>query len=926
MKSLQSKFLYLVSTHSIKLFGIFFILTFLICFAPAIFEDPGVASLDPKKEAYEVQQRINEKFVEAVQWASFVIEADDGDMIDKNSLSDLLERQNKLIELDSNQELTSGTLTPDSFLWKGLDETTKRSYIGTLSIANVVDGFLRLDPKFPNGIYDATDDDIKITLSKIFSSGLISNPKRSLSKEAKSENATINGEKIVLWTSPVVFLDVLSDNAKLGGGNFAIELGGNETTINKEKYARRIQDVLNSESPSYKAYGIAIDVNLEAQDEGAIAGQFITATVIAAIAVSGIFLRSYVAMVLIGVGLVALMIWLKGLSFALGFKGGLISDLIVPIAMVSFGVDFAIHAIRRIQEERSRGVNNYFLVGMTGVLGALTLALLTDSTAFIANAFGGVESVVYFGVSATLATFFAYLVLGILVPLGYAKILPLIKNQRTKLESTLRIINFIGTPLACGFAVIVVVVLGEVIEPSGLVGMLIGLGTALVVLGLNLALPIYLNRRSKIKLPNRIGEDRRKIDHNFAQIVTSIAKRHYIVLPLSIIITIAAGIGAFNLKSEFDVKDFFDNDSSFVLGLDKFERYSPGNTGEPAQLIFEGDITDQEFLVTYKSFLKNLSSIEFLGKNDNGDINQDATLNLEKISQITLNNPSLKNAIEQENGVLITDNNNDGIPDTKSQMEEIIKFGIKNGFTVEGKFNYNTEWVKRYLWYDQEKNSDFTSILLIFLSGTRTEEDVARVRKELNTLINKSDFPKDITIGITGSPFSRSDQLNASTDAMRRSIPIAAVGSFLIVLIALKSFKYAIATIIPIGLVVVWLYGIMYVFDFSLNYVTATIGAISLGVGVDFSIHMTMRFREEINLGSDKHSALFSSINGTGLALLGSALSSMLGFAIMGFAPMPLFSTFGILTAIMIGLALTASLFTLPSLLFLVSENEKISV
>jgi len=89
---------------------------------------------------------------------------------------------------------------------------------------------------------------------------------------------------------------------------------------------------------------------------------------------------------------------------------------------------------------------------------------------------------------------------------------------------------------------------------------------------------------------------------------------------------------------------------------------------------------------------------------------------------------------------------------------------------------------------------------------------------------------------------------------------------------------------------------------------------------------MTMRFREEINLGSDKHSALFSSINGTGLALLGSALSSMLGFAIMGFAPMPLFSTFGILTAIMIGLALTASLFTLPSLLFLVSENEKISV
>ena len=211
--------------------------------------------------------------------------------------------------------------------------------------------------------------------------------------------------------------------------------------------------------------------------------------------------------------------------------------------------------------------------------------------------------------------------------------------------------------------------------------------------------------------------------------------------------------------------------------------------------------------------------------------------------------------------------------------------------------------------------------LMIFLSGTRTEDDVSKVRKDLNKLLKETDFPKNISVGLTGSPFSRSDQLNATTDSMRRSIPFAFIGSFLIILVALRSFRYAIATIIPIALVVIWLYGIMYLFDFSLNYVTATIGAISLGVGVDFAIHMTMRFREELKSATDKLNALYNSINGTGLALLGSAISSTLGFLIMGFAPMPLFSTFGILTAVMICLALIASLVTLPSLLYLISKK-----
>ena len=114
----------------------------------------------------------------------------------------------------------------------------------------------------------------------------------------------------------------------------------------------------------------------------------------------------------------------------------------------------------------------------------------------------------------------------------------------------------------------------------------------------------------------------------------------------------------------------------------------------------------------------------------------------------------------------------------------------------------------------------------------------------------------------------------------------------------------------------------MHVAGFSLNFVTSMIGAVSVGVGIDYSIHMTERFREELRRTPDKFQAIYEAARGTGVALVVSAGSSIVGFAIMGFAPMPLFAAFGQLTAVMIFLALASSLIVLPSLLILVTPQD----
>jgi predicted RND superfamily exporter protein len=215
------------------------------------------------------------------------------------------------------------------------------------------------------------------------------------------------------------------------------------------------------------------------------------------------------------------------------------------------------------------------------------------------------------------------------------------------------------------------------------------------------------------------------------------------------------------------------------------------------------------------------------------------------------------------------------------------------------------------------------TLLVVGLPGTREQTLVKAARESLmEDMEVLRQNPLFSRVGLTGSAFIREGQLDATTKSLRRSLPVAAGAALVLLILMMRSLRYAVVTIIPVLLVAVWLYALMYLIGFSLNFVTATIGAISIGVGIDYSIHMTERFREELRRNDTNMEALRRAASGTGVALMASAVSSIVGFVILGFAPMPLFSSFGFLTAIMIFLVLASSLVVLPSLLLLVTPEK----
>ena len=103
------------------------------------------------------------------------------------------------------------------------------------------------------------------------------------------------------WTSSALIVGVIADNEKLGGGSaFGRSLGADDSDLDKEEFNRNVQEVLRGEERTYRAWGIAIDLNLESEDEGQTAAIFIMLTVVAAVIIVGISLRSYWAMALTG--------------------------------------------------------------------------------------------------------------------------------------------------------------------------------------------------------------------------------------------------------------------------------------------------------------------------------------------------------------------------------------------------------------------------------------------------------------------------------------------------------------------------------------------------------------------------------------------------------------------------------------------------
>jgi len=142
------------------------------------------------------------------------------------------------------------------------------------------------------------------------------------------------------------------------------------------------------------------------------------------------------------------------------------------------------------------------------------------------------------------------------------------------------------------------------------------------------------------------------------------------------------------------------------------------------------------------------------------------------------------------------------------------------------------------------------------------------------------------------------------------------LGVSLLVLFALtRRLGQSLVVILPVGLAGSWVVGAMALLNINWNVLTVMTTALTIGLGIDYSIHVWRKFEANQSDGMGTWSAMRNMYSTTGASLIMSAGTTICGFMVLLLSPVPVIRDFGLVSSISVAFSLILALLVLPGLL-----------
>jgi predicted RND superfamily exporter protein len=163
------------------------------------------------------------------------------------------------------------------------------------------------------------------------------------------------------------------------------------------------------------------------------------------------------------------------------------------------------------------------------------------------------------------------------------------------------------------------------------------------------------------------------------------------------------------------------------------------------------------------------------------------------------------------------------------------------------------------------------------LSTSRLNEIIASIRAGLSPMLEKRGY----RLAISGEPIiiTRLARHVVAGQLMSLFLSLAVVG--IVVSLLFKNWKAGLVSLVPIGIAVVINFGLMGWAGIRLDIATAIIASITIGIGVDNTIHFLNTFRYHRSAGRDLDDTIHTTLSTAGRAIIYTALALILGFAVL---------------------------------------------
>ena len=366
-------------------------------------------------------------------------------------------------------------------------------------------------------------------------------------------------------------------------------------------------------------------------------------------------------------------------------------------------------------------------------------------------------------------------------------------------------------------------------------------------------------------------------------------QKPFLVIIVALFLSLPMAYGMSTLEVGFDTADQFDDSlevvQDFLMIAEEFQ-----SSPTPLYVVLEGDVLSTEGLLAYNTAIETLSNTEGVTGVPTGLWD---TLESERGR-----NPSLDAMLAD-----LTSN---------SDFDQLKEYLLN---TDEGR-----DLVGSLLYIDgQQTIISFQANTLDWQATVDFEESLSEALEDASTSVDG-----DFSMELSGRALILAQ---ISADVAISAITSTAIVAFTILFVLIviqfirtQNIKQAVlrggVIWIPLITVVMWVYGIMGLAGYQLNSQTVTIGALALGLGVDYAVHYVIRLEEEVELHPDKTVAIWTSKTTatTGRAMLGAAISTAGGFAILNFSGLLPLRLFGQVFIVAISLAMVSSVTLLPTL------------
>ncbi|MCU4718911.1 efflux RND transporter permease subunit [Halapricum hydrolyticum] len=444
-------------------------------------------------------------------------------------------------------------------------------------------------------------------------------------------------------------------------------------------------------------------------------------------------------------------------------------------------------------------------------------------------------------------------------------------------------------------------------------------------LGVIAALIVFVTLVPAVKveidgLLERFGRNRRKPSigasegrvRSFLTLGVSAAQRSAIVVVVVALLITAGGIFAFgaldtsmgdqpdqppawqqNLPEPFAIEEYeYLDDWKYVQ--ENFQRAGPGVS--PAQILVEGDVATAEALARMDEAERQFAESDVAFRRTDGSVPSQTPLSVMRAA--AAEDPNFRATFEA------ADTDSNGVPDQNIQEVYDALFAAAPQEASQVLERQNNEYRSARLVLPATQDLDFTRV-----AGT--------VRGSASTT---GEAPGVIATA-TGEDVIIQVQVELLTENILQTLVIA-----LIVIFVLMSVLYRVRrgsatlgalTVLPIGMVIAWVFVAMWLLDVPLTLFTALLMSLAIGLGTDYTIHISERFAQELEETGDTTEALETAVAGTGGALLGSTATTVAAFATLSLSTFPAMQQLGMLVAIALLSSLVMAVFVLPSLITL---------